>query len=66
MSCEHYLGQPPSASDFVRWIVKPARLNSWQTKPLGEDRLLLRVEDRHHFVVLYRELRLRERSDLIL
>ena len=52
--------QPSPASDFVRGIVKPARLYSRQTEPLGEDRLLLRVEDWHHFVVLDGELRLRE------
>ena len=63
----HLVGrQPPPASDFVRGIVKPARLYSWQSKPLGEDRLLLRVEDRHHLVVLDGQLRLRERGHLIL
>ena len=58
--------QPPSASDFIRRIVKPARLHCGQTKPLSEDRLLLRVQNWHNFVILDRQLRLRQRSHLVL
>ena len=58
--------QPPSASDFIRRIVKPARLHCGQTEPLGEDGLLLRIQNRHNFVVLDCQLRLRQRCHLIL
>ena len=58
--------QPPSASDFIRRIVKPARLHCGQTEPLGEDGLLLWIQNRHNFVVLDRQLRLRQRGHLIL
>ena len=58
--------QPPSASDFIRRIVKPARLHCRKTKSLGEDGLLLRIQHRHNFVVLDCQLRLRQRGHLIL
>ena len=58
--------QPPSTSDFIRRVVKPARLHCRQTEPLGEDGLLLRIQNRYNLVVLDRQLRLRQRGHLIL
>ena len=58
--------QPATASNFVRGIVKPSRLHCRQPEPLGENGLLLRIQNRDNFVVLDRQLRLRQRGHLVL